>query len=803
MARAAVFFLCAVLTTGIALSQDLILNGNVVNNGTISVNRDVVNNTAGAVSVTGTGAIRLIGTTAGSHSIDGGTSISFTSLDVIGSRETTVDVNTSVVDALRVGFASNAYTAGGNGFDLGANTLTLGGTATYDAASTSALTLSGGTVNYTNATAQTILTRGAAGLSTAYGTLQLSGDADFTVPAGTGGSVSSATVSHTGAGSVTVNENFNITTTGAFGTLADVASGKTVDFQSTTAASTITNLTTLAGTLRKSGDQTLGITTVTATAGTGVIDNAGTNTLTIGTLTANDGTVQSTSTGTVAFTNAAASAGTITTATGTLDFNNDIASTGTLSVTGAGFANFAAAVSSTTLTFNSASTATYDGGAQTIATPSSGGYGNLVADGSAAKSGAAGFTVASDLTLNQNIAMAASQVLTLTSTSAANVLGTGEVTGSVRRNHDFTNGESYRFNRANVYLSTATTAGTDVTLTMTPATDPTNPVTDSLVARRYGLSFATLGNVAALQLYYDSSEDDAIFYDTKIGVRTYNGTAWSKLNFASYTRTSGGSLVTLSGLNNSLASVQELGMFKINFVSRVNDAILANAGDWDENAFPDATDDLEIAHTGVTTGARALEGLTLMVNTGSDLTVNTASFNMTIDGNTANAGSISLTNADANVGALSVTGSGSLSAGSGRTLSGTSWTNNTSGTSTFAGNVSFSSLTNTAGTLNFNGGASTISGAVSNASAGAFSIGGTLSLATGGVTTVTSDGNITIAGATGVLNVGQTGVASGLSMTGTSTLTVDNAAGQLNVFGNLEFAAGISLSNVGTIVVGE
>ncbi|HEY5616102.1 MAG TPA: hypothetical protein VIL52_08755, partial [Bacteroidota bacterium] len=265
MARAAVFFLCAVLTTGIALSQDLILNGNVVNNGTISVNRDVVNNTAGAVSVTGTGAIRLIGTTAGSHSIDGGTSISFTSLDVIGSRETTVDVNTSVVDALRVGFASNAYTAGGNGFDLGANTLTLGGTATYDAASTSALTLSGGTVNYTNATAQTILTRGAAGLSTAYGTLQLSGDADFTVPAGTGGSVSSATVSHTGAGSVTVNENFNITTTGAFGTLADVASGKTVDFQSTTAASTITNLTTLAGTLRKSGDQTLGVTTVTAT----------------------------------------------------------------------------------------------------------------------------------------------------------------------------------------------------------------------------------------------------------------------------------------------------------------------------------------------------------------------------------------------------------------------------------------------------------------------------------------------------------------------------------------------------------
>lgn len=792
---AAVFLCATVLMTEIGLGQDLVLNGNITNNGRINVARDVINNTTGTVTVSGTGYVVLQGNvgTITEHQIrssSGSFAIVFNNLRLRQNRPTTLLVPVTVSNDLGIGFTgtnSGPYTAAGVGFSIGTQTLTIGNTASYLNTSTADLTLTNGTVEYTNATSQTILTRGSASLSTTYGTMALSGNANFTIPAGA--AVSAATVSHTGSGSVTVNENFDVTTSGSFGTIADVATGKTLQFSSTTAGSSITTLSTLNGTIQKSGDQSLNIGTVTTTAASGVIENTGTGTLTIATLSGNAGTIRSTGTGTVAFTNAATSSGTITTGTGTLDFNSDITSTGTVSVTGAGNVFFGGSVSSTTLTFDGASTATYDGAAQTIAVPTSGGYGNLVLDGSADKTGSSSFTVAGNLTLNRNLAMSSGQALTMTSTTGTNVLGTGEVTGSVRRSHTFTAGSAYSFNRANVTMTFASTASGDMTLTMSPGTAPSTLATAKYVERRYDFSAVSVpGDLTAMQLYYDETSEDNNFVTntTRLGIRTRDGATWAKLFTSGYTRNaSTPGLVTLTGLSYpaaTLAAVDEFGLYQVTLISNAT-GNWATAATWDEGVTPTNDDDVEVA-TSVTVAADVSgtdRPASVLVKTGGSLDLSTGSL--------------------AILGTLNVTDNGFITSSSGRTLSGTSWTNNTTGSSTFAGDVSFTSLTNTAGTLTFNGGASSITGAVSNAAAGVINVGGTLGIATASASTVNSAGNISVTG-TGILNVGASGVASSLSMTGTSTLSVD-ASANLNVFGNLELGSGVTLTNNGTITVGE
>jgi hypothetical protein len=72
-----------------------------------------------------------------------------------------------------------------------------------------------------------------------------------------------------------------------------------------------------------------------------------------------------------------------------------------------------------------------------------------------------------------------------------------------------------------------------------------------------------------------------------------------------------------------------------------------------------------------------------------------------------------------------------------------------------------------------------------------------------GAVTFTSPGNITVSGASGNLTIGSATIASGLLMSGSSILTLNNASGQLNVFGNLEMGATASLSNTGVITIGQ
>lgn len=790
--------LATVLVTTFVTAQDLILNGNITNNGTISVNRNVVNNTAGTVSVGGTGIVRLSGTGgATTHSIQGGTGINFYRLDMRGNRITTLNTATAVSDRLRVGYAANAYTAGTTGFSIGTQTLTIGNTSTYEATSTAALTFNNGTVVFNSGAAQAILNN-ASGIT--YGTLSISGAGAKSVT--TGGTVTAASLSQVG-GQFSISENVDVTGTGSFVDIGTISATKRLRLTNAATSGSVTSLNN---------------------AGTGTFENAAAIAVPITTLTANAGTIQNTGSGSLSFTNAAANNGTITnSSTGTIDFDNDLTGTGTINQTAAGTIEVGGAFTQNTYSlnnglvlYNSATAGqsiigttynnlTLNSGTKTLAGGASI-NGNLTIDGSSAfDMNGNNISVAGNLDLGSNVTTG-SGVLTMTSTTASNVAGTGEVRGSVRRNHNFTSGQNYMFNRTDVYLGTATTANTNITLTMGVNTDPSGTLPSTkYVKRNYAITAATAGNLESLRLHYEAGELQGSITDTKIGVRALSGGVWTKVTNPGQTRTSGGAntYMTYAGLNNALPASGELGMFGIDFRTQANGANISLASGWDENALPTNSDDAIIAHTGVVTGNTAVDVATLTINSGSQLSTDGSGL-LTVANSTQVDGTLNITNANSSVATLTTGSAGSIAVSNGRTLTGTSFTHNSSNGSTFTGNVSLASLANNGtGILTFNGNGNSISGTVTNPSGSSIVIGGTMTMMTSSALSLSSSGNITVNGATGILNIGQTGTASTLIMAGTSTLTINNATGQLNVFGNLEVGSTATLDNSGEINVGE
>jgi hypothetical protein len=779
----AVLFLLVAVTVCVS-AQDLILNAaTTVNNGNINVNRNVVNNTGGAAAVTGTGRVQFTGTGGvTTHSVQGGTSVTFERLDFRGDRTASLSVPTTVNVRLGIGFSA-AYTAGTTGFSIGAQTLTLGGTSSYLNGSSAALTFSGGTVAYTSGSAQDILNI-AAGVT--YGTLNLSGAGAKTLP--TGGTVAAAALTQSG-GQLVVNENLNLTGTATIADLGSIAAAKMVDVTGTATAASVTSMNN---------------------ASTGTFRVSPNINVTIGTLAGNSGTINNAGTGTMSFTNNITNASTITTGTGKIDLNGSGQQTntgGTISVTGAGelLVNGDIATTPGTLTLAATSTTRFDGAAQNLATGVT--YGNLSAEGSGAKTGAANLTVAGNLALGQNI-LQTGGALTMTSTTASNVSGTAEVRGAVRRAHDFAAATNYLFNRADVYLTTAVQAGTDLTVNMSVATDPSGTLPSTkYVQRKYAITPTTAGNLTGMQLHYEAGELQGSPTESKLGVRGYTGLAWNKINNVGQSRTSGSNVVTYSGLNNTIqGTYTELGIFGVNFITLADASSISVGGGWDENAMPDGTDDVIVNHTGVYTDNVNVSVGTLTINAGKSLsTTGSGGFgDLTVATTSTINGTLNVTNRNASIAAATIGTGGSISVDNGRTLTGTTLTNNSSSASTFTGNASLTNLVNSGtGALNFNGSGSTISTAVSNAAGATISVGGTLNMLTAGVATLNSAGNITVAGASGILNVGVSGTASNLTMANGSTLTIDNAAGQLNVFGDLELGATATLSNSGTITVGE
>ena len=768
--------LAMMLASARVVAQDLVLTGNIVNNGTINVNRNIINNAATPVTVGGTGTVALTGNGATQHNIQGNDSISFNKLDLRGSRIATMQVGVVVWNGLRIGYAGNAYTAGTTGFSVGTRRLAIGSTSSYDAASTAALTFGGGTVRFFGSAAQAILNRS---LGVTYGTLDLTGAGTKTITAG--GKVVAATLTQAG-GALTVSESLAVTGTATLAAVNGVAATKSFAL---TAASTAGSIASYQN------------------AQTGTLQNAGAGTLTITAMTGNSGTINQSGSGATTFSGNIVNTGTITAGAGTINLQGTGAQTntgGTISLTG----NSALAVSGDlaanpgTLTFAVTSTVSFTGAAQNL--PAGVTYGTLIAGGTGAKTANNNITVASGLTLNQNLSMAPG-ILTMTSTTAANVTGSGEVTGSVRRFHAFTAGQSYLFHRTDVSIGTATTAGTDITLTMSPVTDPSGTLpTNQYVRRRYAIVPSVAGALQSVSLHYAAGELQNGVIESKLGLRRYNGAAWAKVTNAGQIRTAGGGTVSYTGLNNSLAGFQELGLFRIDFVTSANGANISLAAGWDENTLPDATDDGLINHTGVVTGAVPVSLRTLTINAGRDL--NTAGVSgVTVQDSTMIDGTLTVSNADVSTSALRLRGTSGVTIASGRTVSSGGVINSSTTAMTWAGNLQAASLTNNAGSaLTLNGGSNAVTGAVANS--GSLTVGGILTAAAGSVQTVVNTGTLSVNGPAALFTVGQAGVASGLRNDLTGQIQV-GATAHLQVFGDLQVIANANVINAGLVSVGE
>ncbi len=325
-----------------SVAQDYTLNGNVVNNGTIRVRRNIINNTTGMVTVSGTGVVRL-DRTINNHLIRSTTltyPITFSNLSMTQTMTVTLQVDVTVTNSLTIGDASNPYTNAGTGFSIGARTLTISNLSSYLATSTAPLTFSGGTVIFNGAAAQLILNN-AAGVT--YGTLSLSGAGAKSVT--TGGTVTAATVTQTiGSGQLLVTENVDVTGTGSFDNIGAISAAKK---------------------LRLTAAATSGSVTSMNNSSTGTFENASNGTATITTLAGNTGTInQSGATGTITFTNAAANTGTgiiTNTSTGTVTFANNLTGTGTVSQTANGIINVGGSFTQSTYTLATAGTVVYNG----------------------------------------------------------------------------------------------------------------------------------------------------------------------------------------------------------------------------------------------------------------------------------------------------------------------------------------------------------------------------------------------------------------------------------------------------------
>ena len=321
-----------------SVAQDYTLNGNAVNNRTIRVRRNIINNTTGVVTVSGTGVVRLdrkiddhlIRSTTGTYPII------FSNLSMTQTMTVTLQVDVTVTNNLTIGDASNPYTNGGTGFSIGARTLTINNLSSYLPTSTAPLTFSGGTVLFNGAAANQLILNNAAGVT--YGTLSLTGG---TKSVTTGGTVTAATVTQTG-GQLSVTENVDVTGTGSFADIGPISAAKK---------------------LRLTAAATSGSVTSMNNSSTGTFENASNGTVTITTLAGNTGTInQSGATGTLTFTNAAVSNGTITnTSTGTVTFANNLTGTGTVSQTANGTMNVGGSFTQSTYTLATAGTVVYNG----------------------------------------------------------------------------------------------------------------------------------------------------------------------------------------------------------------------------------------------------------------------------------------------------------------------------------------------------------------------------------------------------------------------------------------------------------
>jgi hypothetical protein len=226
----------------------------------------------------------------------------------------------------------------------------------------------------------------------------------------------------------------------------------------------------------------------------------------------------------------------------------------------------------------------------------------------------------------------------MTSTTATNVTGSYEVIGAVNRNHSFTSNTAYAFNRPEVTLSVASTAGLNVTLTNNPSMSPSAGVGlgSKYINRQYKISGADFSvNAATLKLYYTDAEKTGTFSENKLMFKKIIAGAWSSLATGTYTRNVSGDPndITLAGLTDNFTSQTEIGMILSGYITIANGAWNI-AGTWDGGDIPTATDDAEIRHAVTMGGAdQTIANLTIV----KDATYTGA---MSVDSNTLSAATV-------------------------------------------------------------------------------------------------------------------------------------------------------------------
>jgi hypothetical protein len=426
------------------IGGSLYINGSFVNSGTISVNKHIINNTTGAVSVLpGTVASTVILTgaaNAAGHSIYGGGPISFYRLDLRGGRETRLKVNVEVTDRLQVGYTGNTFTAADSGFTIENNTLTIDSSATYLGSAN--LTFAGGTVAYTSAVSQVTINK-ATGVR--YGTLNFSGAGAKSISAATTGPDTAATITQTG-GQLSVLGNFDITGTGSFANIGAITAAKKIRLTATATSCSVTSMNN-SGTGTFENASNISATIATLAGNTGTINQSGATpgAITFTNAATNTGTITNTSTGTVSFNNTIANntPGIISnTSTGLLDFNNNLSGSGTITQNGGGSTEFGGSVAQGTYNLNNG-LVTYNGTtAQSVnGTPT---YNNLTI---ATTGGTA--TASAALTVNGNLII-----------NNGSTLDMMNYTGSTFNGSSNDNAGTIRWHDDNKYVRSAGTTGT-------------------------------------------------------------------------------------------------------------------------------------------------------------------------------------------------------------------------------------------------------------------------------------------------------------------------------------------------------
>ncbi|MFI5252742.1 MAG: beta strand repeat-containing protein [Bacteroidota bacterium] len=636
-----------------AFSQNVVLTGNatVSGSGTLKVAGNL-DNTGVPAATTVHGEVQLTGTGTQSIGTSGNGALSVDSLRMDSTGTKTMNVHLSV----NKNFKLNNGT-----LTVNSKKLMIDGLASH----------TGGTLSANSGT-DSVFYDAASGTSHiidgTYKALTISGAAtkDLTGVVNTSGAMA-----HSG-GALTINHTFNANAAYAFGTIANILGGDTLNLSTTGGG--INTLTDNNG-LIINGTGTMGITTITNNHGA-ITAAANNGVMSFNTITANNGSITG-GIGAVNFNNGFTNNGKITgggglvTFFGSLNHNADTITagtggvmfdstatlrggtilstastkaltfatnlsvkTGTFALTNNGAASVTGSVtdSAGTLSFSAPSTMTYGGIAQTIAPAS---YGNLMLNGSGADTVRGAVTVQDSIRLNQDLVMATtSDSVILASTVGNNVSGPRQMIGKVNRSNAFVLNTYYAFNRDSVGLALDTNMTPNLTINMQPNTDFTTPNSSDRAKRFFGITgnYAT-AKLTELSLVYAQNEVTPGNADEmKFGIRSDVAGTWSKVsNPAGYNRLadSVGNVVLLTGLSSPLVGVNEFGIIK-NVKSAIASTNWATGTTWDDGSKPTNSDDVEIKGFGVTVnaGSEFASSLTVFNNPGSILTLSGGNLNV-------------------------------------------------------------------------------------------------------------------------------------------------------------------------------